>query len=142
MMPDRLFDAGPGAGVASVPVSHAQFAAACLIARYGPGPGVTDVPMMLAAMRRSRLPWPIPPDVGALMFLYGDLYSDWVQFSSLTAILAGLGDERRAARRSGPRDDDGDAVAFVRRGPRIARGGIAGEWRRARFRSATSHRRR
>lgn len=100
MMPDRLFDAGPGAGVASVPVSHAQFAAACLVARYGPGPGVTDVPMMLAAKRRSRIPWPIPPDVSALMFLYGDLYSDWVQYSSLTAILAGLGqtnDELRDA---------------------------------------------
>jgi len=100
LMPDRHFDAGPGAGFASVPVTHAQFAAACLVARYGPGPGVTDVPMMLAAKRRSRLPGPIPSGVGTLGFLYGDVYFDWIQFSSLTAILAGLGqtsDELRDA---------------------------------------------
>jgi transcriptional regulator with XRE-family HTH domain len=72
-------------------ISHSELAAACLMARYGPSPGATDAPMILRPTKRSKLAASGPGDTGVLMSLYGDVLGDWLRSSSLTGILAGMG---------------------------------------------------
>lgn len=73
------------------PISHAALAAACLMARYGPSPGSTDVPIILRPTKRTKLVASGSGDPGVLRSLYGDVFGDWLRSSSLTGILAGMG---------------------------------------------------
>lgn len=72
-------------------ISHSELAVACLVARYGPSPGATDVPMILRPTKRTKLATFRSGDAGVLRSLYGDVFGDWMQSSSLTGILAGMG---------------------------------------------------
>lgn len=94
LLPRRQVDLSEMEPLALGPLTHAELAAACLIARYGPGPSATGVPIVLHATRRSKLPSPIPEGAGVLAAAYGDVISDWLRSSALAGMLAGVGQAR------------------------------------------------
>jgi len=99
-LPGGVVDLGEIAPFLGGPVAHAELAAGCFVARYGPGPSAPDEPIVVHPVRRSRVPSPVAPDAGVLRALYGEVLGEWMQFTALGGMLAGVGqagEERRDA---------------------------------------------
>lgn len=90
-LPTRRVNLPEVASLLIGPISHSELAVACLMARYGPSPGATDGPMVLRPTKRTKLAADRPGDTGVLRSRYGDVLGDWLRSSSLTGILAGMG---------------------------------------------------
>jgi hypothetical protein len=99
-LPGGVADLGTVGPFVGPPLTHAELAAGCIVARYGPGPSAPDEPIVVQAVERSRVPSSAPSDTGVLGALYGDVLGEWMQFTALGGMLAGVGqagEERRDA---------------------------------------------
>ncbi len=99
-LPGGVVDLGQIGPFVGPPMTHAELATGCFVARYGPGPSAPDEPIVVQAVRRSKVPSSAPPDNGVLRALYGEVLGEWMQFTALGGMLAGVGqagEERRDA---------------------------------------------
>jgi hypothetical protein len=103
-LPGGVVELGTVGPFVGPPVTHAELAAGCFVARYGPGPSAPDEPIVMHAVGRSRVPSSAPSDTGVLRALYGEVLGEWMQFTALGGMLAGVGQAGEERRKGVVRD--------------------------------------